>query len=207
MTWLRKTDAERVQNLSDDWLVSVDDGLWVPTEKVDGTSVTYVLEDGRLRVYSRNWELSTSDPETTPLRLARHHGLPGWMREHGVDALQGEMYGEGVNGNRLKVKGQRLALFAAWQRDGFRAADRFAGLYDDGPAGGLEVAPRIDDLPFPRTVRDALAQADGRPSLITPAARAEGIVWHHVGERPFPELDYRLVFKAVSNTYLLKHGL
>jgi len=205
--WLRKTDAERVQNLSDDWLAGVDDGLWVPTEKVDGTSLTFVLDDGRLRVYSRNWELSTADPESSPLQLARRHDLADWMRRHQVDALQGEMYGEGVNGNRLKIKGQRLALFAAWSRDVSRATDRFDILYDAATSQGLETAPRLDGLPFPRTVRSALAQADGMKSLVTPAVLAEGIVWHHPGERLFPELDYRPVFKAVANSYLLKHGL
>jgi len=68
--WLKKTDAERVQNLSDEWLQSVNDGLWVPTEKIDGTSLTYVLDDSGLHIYSRNWELDSSAPESTPVRLA-----------------------------------------------------------------------------------------------------------------------------------------
>ena len=206
--WLKKTDAERVQNLSDEWLASVDDGCWVPTEKIDGSSVTYALDEaGVIHIYSRNWELSTDNPGATPVQLAQHYRLSEWMTAHHVDALQGEMFGEGINANRLKVKGQRLGLFAAWRREGGYAVDCFAELYEYGPAEGLEVAPVIKGLAFPTTVREALEQADKRHSVVDPKVLAEGIVWHHVGDRSFPELDYRLVFKAVSAGYLLKHGL
>jgi len=204
--WLQKTDAERVQNLSDDWLGSVNDGRWVPTEKIDGTSLTYCLVDGELHIYSRNWELDSTNPESTPVRLGLAYGLAEWMARHGVDALQSEMYGEGVNANRLGIKGQRLALFAAWRREGNMAIDAFEDLYRFGPQEGLEVAPVIEPLGFPATVHEALEQADGRTSLISPRL-AEGIVWHYCGERPFRELDYRRVFKAVSAKYLIKHGL
>ena len=206
VAWLKKTDAERVQNLSDEWLRSVDDGLWAPTEKIDGTSLTYALDHGRLRIYSRNWELDGTNPEATPVALAARHDVAGWMSRHGIDAVQGEMYGEGVNANRLRIKGQRLGLFAAWRREGGHALDAFDELYSSGVGEGLDVAPVIEGLAFPSTVREALQQADGRTSLISPKL-AEGIVWHHRGDKSFPDLDYRLVFKAVSSTYLLKHDL
>jgi len=206
LSWLKKTDAERVQNLSDEWLHLANDGLWVPTEKIDGTSLTYTLDEGKLRIYSRNWELDSSNPKATPVRLAVRYGLADWMARHGISAVQGEMYGEGVNANRLGIKGQRLGLFAAWRRNGGYALDEFEELYSTGPDEGLDVAPVIEGLPFPTTVREALQQADSRTSLIS-AKLAEGIVWHHRGDKAFPDLDYRLVFKAVSAKYLLKHGL
>ena len=206
LAWLKKTDAERVQNLSDEWLRGADDGLWAPTEKVDGTSLTYVLDQSNLRIYSRNWELDATDPEATPVRLGQQYHVAQWMARHGVDAVQGEMYGEGVNANRVGIKGQRLALFAAWRREGGRALDAFDELYATAGEEGLDVAPVIEGLEFPTTVREALEQADGRTSLISQRL-AEGIVWHHRGDKDFPELDYRLVFKAVSAKFLLKHGL
>ena len=206
LSWLKKTDAERVQNLSDSWLQSVDDGLWVPTEKIDGTSLTYALDEGALRIYSRNWELDTSNADATPVRLGVHYGLADWMTRHGISAVQGEMYGEGINANRLGIKGQHLGLFAAWRRQGGYALDAFSELYSTGIEEGLEVAPVIEGLDFPSTVREALRQADDRTSLIS-GKLAEGIVWHHSGDKAFPELDYRLVFKAVSAKFLLKHGL
>jgi len=128
------------------------------------------------------------------------------MVRHGIDAVQGEMYGEGVNANRLGIKGQRLGLFAAWRRESGHAVDAFEDLYALGAQEGLDLAPVIEGLGFPATVHESLEQADGLPSLISNKP-AEGIVWHHRGDKAFPELDYRLVFKAVSAKYLLKHGL
>ena len=205
LSWLKRTDAERVQNLSDKWLESVDDGLWVATEKVDGSSVTYALgDDGELRVYSRNNELQP-DPASTPMELASKYEVRAWMLAHNVDAIQAEMYGNKIQDNRLRVQGHNLAVFAAWSRtETSFAHDRFDALIDS--PGTLEVAP-ILDLPFPRTVYGALAQADGLKSRINPERQAEGIVWHHLGDASFPELDYRLVFKAVNAAFLIKHGL
>jgi RNA ligase (TIGR02306 family) len=202
--WLRKTDAERVQNLSDEFLARVDDGLWVPTEKIDGTSLTFWLDGDELRICSRNFELKTDDPESTPVKVAAELNLAETMRANGFDAVQGELYGDQVNGNRLRINGHRLAVFAAWAQDGNRATSRFDAL----AGSGLPTAPVIEGLPFPKTVREAIEQADGRKSLINPQALAEGIVWHHsTGEVAYPELDYRTVWKAVSPGYLLKHKL
>jgi RNA ligase (TIGR02306 family) len=207
--WLRKTDAERVQNLPDEWFAAADDGLWSASEKIDGSSLTYVLErDGRLRVYSRNWELDTANPQATPIRLARELALANWMRDNKVDALQGELYGEGINGNRLRAKGQRLALFAAWRRsDGGLAEDCFDQISASALEAELELAPPIPELGFPTDGHQALALADGLKSVANPEVLAEGIVWRHSGYRYFAELDGRLVFKAVSPAYLLKHKL
>jgi len=205
LPWLKKTDAERVQNLVDEWLKSVDDGLWIPTEKIDGTSITYALDEANeLHVYSRNWELKTDNPQATPMELAAHYGLKDWMIDRGMDALQGEMFGAGIQSNRLGVKGHRLAVFAMWESRLGQANDRFIDLCNN--PGKLEVVPMVD-VTFPHTVEEALAQADGRKSLINPERLAEGIVWHHNGNAVFPELDYRLQFKAVSAAYLIKHGL
>jgi RNA ligase (TIGR02306 family) len=203
--WLQKTDAERVQNLSDDWLAQVDDGRWVPTEKVDGSSLTYVLDQAQaLHVYNRNWELSTDNPGATPMILAEKYQILDWMTRHQVDAIQGEMFGNKIQDNRLQVTGHRLACFAAWQRTPDGAADRCRALLDHPQT--LEVAPVLD-VPFPRSVDQAIAQADGLTSLVNPARLAEGIVWHHLDGGGFPELGYRLVFKAVSPAYLIKHKL
>jgi len=211
LPWLYKTDAERVQNLSDEWLQSVDDGLWIPTEKIDGSSITYALSDSddRLHVYSRNFELKADNPKTTPIQLAEQYQIMQYLLGNGMTAIQGEMYGSGIQSNRLKMVGHHLAPFAAWERRWSYAHDRFSDLYspDRGMAGAV---PQLE-LPFPRTVAEALAQADGRTSLINPKCLAEGIVWHHTAgndyDPGFPELDGRLVFKAVSSTYLIKHGL
>lgn len=55
---VRKTDSERVQNLTDEFLASLNPEDWYATEKLDGTSATFITTDwGQLRIASRNNEL------------------------------------------------------------------------------------------------------------------------------------------------------
>lgn len=60
------------------------------------------------------------------------------------------------------------------------------------------------DLPFPKTVEEAVAQAYGLKSLLNPNVQAEGIVWWNTKKELFEELDFRPNFKAINNKYLLK---
>jgi hypothetical protein len=53
----RKTEAERIQNLTEVF-AKLRTCTWVATEKIDGTSVTYINDQGTLRVCGRNWELA-----------------------------------------------------------------------------------------------------------------------------------------------------
>jgi RNA ligase (TIGR02306 family) len=206
--WLLKTDAERIQNLSDDWLASVNDGGWVATTKIDGSSHTVVRRDDGLHVYSRNWEIDATNPDSTVNHVIIQSQLADWMRYYGIDAVQGELFGEGIQSNRQGIHGQRFAIFAAWSTDitETKRHDRLNLARETAAGYGLYTVPFLD-LPFPTTVAQALEQADQVTGTITPGKKDEGIVWHHTGGREFPELGGRIVFKAVSNRYLLKHGL
>ena len=53
-----KTDSERVQNLVTSWDHLCTYGSWVATEKIDGSSMTVINDDGTIRVCSRNLELA-----------------------------------------------------------------------------------------------------------------------------------------------------
>ena len=84
---------------------------WYVTEKLDGTSVTYYKKDGVFGVCSRNLELLES-PGNTQWRIARGLGLPEKLPDN--FAIQGEIVGEGIQSNPLKLKGQRVALYAQY---------------------------------------------------------------------------------------------
>jgi RNA ligase (TIGR02306 family) len=202
--WLRRTDAERVQNLTDEFLGALVAEDWLATEKVDGTSLTYVLDADRLRVCGRNFELSMEDPASTPVRLAAELKLAELMAELRLSAIQGELYGEGINGNRLKVRGHRLAVFNAWRREGPETVNCFAEVI---AADAFPLAPVLAGWVRPTTIETAIAQVDRLKSVINPAVLAEGVVWHHRGGQGFAELDWRDLFKAVNPSYLIKHGL
>lgn len=74
---VRKTDSERVQNLSDEWLQSLNAQDWFATEKLDGTSFTAVCDDdGETHIASRNLEISIvpdAEIEADRKRYAEEH--------------------------------------------------------------------------------------------------------------------------------------
>lgn len=194
--WIPKTDAERIQNLSDDVLSK--DGLnWVPTEKIDGTSASYGIdENDKFVVCSRNYELEHNE-DNLYWKIARAYKIEEWLRqirsEIGTQVYaQGEIYGEGIQKNPLKIKGQRFALF---NMGGSPAVEYDRSLLNTDVF--LHQA-KIYDIPVPKSINEALEQVEGLMSLVSPNCQAEGIVWHHVRNKHEP-------VKAINNKYLLKH--
>jgi RNA ligase (TIGR02306 family) len=174
-SWIHSTAEERVQNFAG-LLASGDDGNWVATEKLDGSSTSVWVDGDAYGVASRTMDL-LENPEAkmwgAALRLGIHDALrdayPGRPA-----AAQGETYGAGVLGkNPLNLKEVRFAVFTL-QVDG-QLVPR-----SEWPQFFLDLAvPVYEGLPFPATVDDALAQVDGLKSLISPDRSAEGIVWRN----------------------------
>lgn len=194
--YARKTDSERVQNLGAHW-DQIRASSWYASEKIDGTSLTVICDDnGELRVCGRNWEYAESE-NNTMWKVAREH-LAGRL-EPGM-YVQAELFGEGIQANPLKIRGQRIAVFIVGR-------DAVPLPHDEWPAWAAELAvPVYDDLELPDTIEATVAQADGIRSKISPDRLAEGVVWHATDGRPRDFLDGRANFKAISNRFLLKHG-
>lgn len=194
---VKKTDSERVQNLSDEFLQEQDPQQWVATEKVDGTSATFIMGKMGLRLFSRNLELTPQTEEsrkTTYDRIAEQWNLSEHMPVGSV--IQGEIYGEGIQKNPLKIQGQRLRVF--YTRGMEEASDAFkARLEEYG-------VPVYKDIRFPQTVQEAVEQADGLKSILNPKVNAEGIVWWNTEGAIFRELRSRSNFKAINNKFLLR---
>lgn len=196
---VQKTDSERVQNLSEVFDELHADGDWVATEKIDGTSTTYIVtgdEDNPIRVCSRNWELQPN-PDLTSMQLAEQHRLTDLPAG---TIIQGEVYGEGIQGNPLKIKGCALAVFSVF------TAPRTLVPRAAWPESLKEIAAPELDLQLPATVDAAVEQVEGMKSLVSPGHQAEGIVWHERSGRSFQSLENRANLKAINNKYLLKHG-
>jgi RNA ligase (TIGR02306 family) len=195
---IRKTDAERVQNLHDQW-EAIADHAWVATRKLDGQSITvYNDEHGQMHVYSRNWEIR---PEGTLYDLATFYHAQLFPNTY----VQCEYVGPRIQGNRLGLREPQLAVFGYYSLN--------FGYYDthDTPT-----APRTNAIPrtqwpqwvlnnavptipitFPETPEAAIELASSLPK------NEEGIVWHTLLGTLLPELDYRECFKAINNKYLL----
>ena len=100
-----KTDQERIQNLTRSFEQYQLD-TWSITEKLDGSSCTFYLDDEDVfHVCSRNLDLK-EDEANSFWKVARKFQIEDVMRRNSMKgmAIQGEMIGEGIQGNQYKVQ-------------------------------------------------------------------------------------------------------
>ena len=195
-SFIPKTDEERIQNLSDQYDNYKTQTCYV-TEKLDGSSVTYYYRDGEFGVCSRNLELKES-ADNTLWKVAHQLDIAGKLAGLGKNlALQGEMIGEGIQGNPYDLRGQTVYFYNAFNIDTFEylsMAD-FLELIQ-----GLEFkhVPVLDmAFQLPETIDMLLTIAEGT-SVLSPANRKterEGLV--------IRSADRRMSFKVISNKFLL----
>ncbi len=172
--------------------------------KLDGTSCTYYLKDGVFGVCSRNLEL-VEDDNNTLWKVANENEMEKILRARGKNlALQGEVIGEGIQGNHEGIKGQQFYLFDIWDIDNqkyFTPRERYKFCQDtfcvirkmcEVPIleGFFSDGIKLDKF---KTIDDILDFANGE-SLN--ASTREGVV--------FKSMSSGLTFKVISNEYLLK---
>jgi RNA ligase (TIGR02306 family) len=133
--------------------------------------------------------------ENTFWKVARELDLSTKLAAVGYNiCLQGELIGEGIQGNPYKIKGQTVKFFNAFNID----TQEYLGLRDFVAIItllGLDHVP-ILDAPFqlPETVDEMLKYAEGY-SYLNPQTQREGVVVR--------SLDRTISFKAISNQFLL----
>jgi RNA ligase (TIGR02306 family) len=166
-------------------------------EKLDGSSATFYLRDGQFGVCSRNLELVEVE-DNTFWKVAREMKIEEKLRELDRNiAIQGELIGEGVQGNPYKIKGHTVRFFNVFDIDTFQKlglrdlTDIIVDIF------GFQTVPIIE-APFtlPETVGDLLQIAEGK-SVLNSQTEREGLV--------IRSLDNTISFKAISNKFLLKN--
>lgn len=194
-SFLRKTDEERVQNLTKEYeqYKSLGRKFYV-TEKLDGSSATFYYKDGVFGVCSRNLELIETEGNTF-WKVARELDLENKMRDFGVNiSLQGELIGEGIQGNPYKIKGQTVRFFNLFDID----LQQYHSLAHLGRAlgiMGLKMVPIVDEFfELPDTIETLLKYAEDK-SVLNPKFDREGVV--------IRSNDRTISFKAISNKFLL----
>ena len=197
-SFVPKTDEERIQNLSNElmeWSKNVK-MKWEGTEKLNGSSMTVYHKDGKFGVCSRNWALKETESNSL-WKVARHYDLENILTKEGNYAVQGELIGEGIQGNPYKIKGQDYYVYNVYDIDKQRYLC---------PQERQEFVKRnnLKHVPvlfnnvsvFEQTTDTLLIMAEGK-SVLNNTTEREGIVFKHNGE---------VSFKAISNKFLLKFG-
>ena len=162
------------------------------TMKLDGSSCTIFRWEGELRVCSRNLELLINDEnkDNTFVAMALEIGnsIPEGF------AFQGEVMGEGIQGNREGIKGHRFIVFDIFdiQKHEYLSPVNRRDMCNQL---GIEHVPVIGtDWKAPNSVEEGLVLAEG-PSIHHKIR--EGLVYKCNEDPSFS-------FKIISNKFLLK---
>ncbi|HEY1067120.1 MAG TPA: RNA ligase (ATP) [Pirellulales bacterium] len=204
--FLPKTDETRIQVL-ESLLERRRGEVFFMTEKLDGTSFTAFLRDGEFGLCSRNQWLDETDRTNMLVRLAEALQLPEKLAairdRFGVQpALQGEVVGPGVQGNKYARPFAELHVFNLLDLDQgrlFSRGDFHAAL----TLVGLTGVPELGELTLNHTV-DELVQISIGASTLNPKVQREGIVLRPAVEQFDEELGGRLSFKVINPQFLLK---
>lgn len=198
-SFLKKTDQERIQNCYKEMQRDHADKLFEGSLKLDGSSMTVYLKDDVFGVCSRNLDLQETE-DNTFWKVARKNKFEEMLRAYGKNvAIQGELMGPGIQGNRENLSDHEFFLFDVWDIDGqkyytsLESCDFVADCRDSGY--------KLDTVPYVSIIRimefsleDILKKSDIK-SLNHPVA--EGIVYRSIE-------DSSVSFKAINNKFLLE---
>lgn len=207
--FVHKTDEERCENMP--WVLGYERPLIV-TEKLDGTSSTYILErKGKKKfefyVLSRNVRQKTPDQKCYHDKniywdMAIKNNIEQHLKEYLIAnpdlkyvCIQGESVGS-VQGNPLKLNEDELYVFNFIRSD----VGRLSSI--DGKeiieSWGMKFVPILETEYYVPTDMESFKEYATAKSVVNPNVLREGIVLRD------PTNDFS--FKNVSREYLLKHG-
>ncbi len=193
-----KTDEERIQNLPLDKIIEEMETLpFYVTEKLDGSSVTVFFNEGEYGVCSRNnWlKLEPSRWVTTAESYGLEEKLKGLNQNI---ALQGELLGPGIQGNKYKLTNYEIYFFNLFDITKQEYLP-FEFLQELCMKFGLKTVPEIIiPAPVPKTINEFLTLAEGK-SVLNKNTEREGLVFRHISKLK------RRSFKVISNKFLLKN--
>lgn len=194
-SFIPKTDQERIQNCIKDVSTKWKDHKFEATLKLDGSSMTVYYKDGDFGVCSRNLDL-IEDDENIFWKTAKSYELDTALRTIGRNiAIQGELMGPGIQGNREAFSVHRFFVFDIYDIDKQRYFTRKERQeFLDDHLYDLDDVPHINDIKVDDfTLEDFLEYAD-RKSINNEVA--EGVVFKSLD-------DPSVSFKVINNKFLL----
>lgn len=209
-SFIPKTDEIRVQNIQS-VLTKYKGTTCYITEKLDGSSVTFFVKDGEFGVCSRNLELKEDDKNSF-WQAARELDIETKLKKIGINiAIQGELVGEGIQGNKLKLKGKSVYFYNAFIIDEYRYLNFMDFFFLFTEQLELPLVPilhinfeLIDNI-------DELVHSATQRSMFNENVWREGIVIRAMEEIKCPEMfqhthQTRLSFKVINPEFLLQYG-
>lgn len=198
-----KTDAERIQNLTDRIQGWKDRDLkFEVTEKLDGTSFTYVRfkygEDHyESHVCSRNLSLEETEGNLY-WQIALKYDIINKVEAFGLNiAIQGEIIGQSVQSGQFKIAPE-LRVFNIYdiENHGYMNPQKRKEICET--LGLLHTPTIVEEMAITdfANVDEILAFAEGK-SIINGTER-EGLVFKCT-------TDNTITFKGISNKWLIKH--
>jgi len=206
-SFIPKTDQERIQNLTTEFAEWVSPGFpimptWEVTEKLDGSSMTVYVNEQDQGVCSRNLNLYDTEGNTLWQVAHRDQIITALQDSQRNLAIQGELIGEGIQGNPYKIKGQSFYVFDIYDIDKgsyMTPTQRrdFCEFHELLHVPVIAFGAHLYDTLGMATIDSLLKFAEGK-SKLNPQTDREGLV--------FKCNEQQKSFKTISNKYLLKHG-
>lgn len=195
-----KTDEPRLQNNIQVLEQIKSDDIYV-TRKEDGTSATYIFNNDKFIMCSRNIILESNDSNTKNYyNIAEKFNIQNILKGYGKNiAVQGEIVGPGINCNRLKLTSLDFRVFSMYDIDNQKYISSKI-MFDLCKEFKFNTVPllykgKVDNR-F-ESVKSCLEYADSMN--YSESNPIEGIVIRN---------DLRTIsFKVISNRYLLKNDL
>ena len=200
-----KTDQERIQNLSKYW-DGIKDKTWEVTEKLHGSSCTFYLDSEDIfHVCSRNLDLKY-DENNAYWKIAKMYNVENVMRSNNLNgyAIQGELIGEGVNGNQYGVKGLDFYVFDIYNSNSkkYLAPKDRVNLTESINLKHVPVISHSEKIQS-ETIKDLLSLVEKQKSNLN-STNIEGWVFKVYDEGNLDTRDVKS-FKVISNAWLLKN--
>lgn len=209
-SFIPKTDETRVQVLQK-LLDKYNGAKCYITEKLDGSSATFYINNNLFGVCSRNLDL-VEDKENSFWKVARAMDLENKLKLlNGNFAIQGELIGEGIQSNKLMLKGQTILFFNVFDINKFEYLkfEEFMALMQ---LLHLPTVPIVSTNYKLENDIEAIVKMATIKSNICKDVWAEGIVIRPIDEKLdlLLSTNYfnngRVSFKAINPEFLLKYG-
>lgn len=221
--FIPKTDETRIQSVPK-VLENNKGKTFFVTEKLDGSSCTFYYKDKKFGVCSRNLELQSesysiftkilnfilrkkipNDTNNVFCKMSKQLKIEETLKSYNKNiAIQGELYGQGIQGNKYKLKGLHFSCFNIYDIDKkeYLSYNTFIATAKEL---NLNIVPIVNDnFILNHSVDDLVNLAINTKSQINKDTLIEGLVFRPLIEEKENKLG-RLSFKVINPEFLIKN--